>query len=99
MKEIEAMKQLGNHPNIVGMLGYCTQSSSLCLIMDFCPLGDLRQYLLNCRHQVSDKAVNAINQTLSVNVVWSLSFAYASQGTPADMNCGIFSIWSKIFGW
>uniref|UniRef100_K1QVV7 FL cytokine receptor n=1 Tax=Magallana gigas TaxID=29159 RepID=K1QVV7_MAGGI len=52
LKEIEAMKQLGNHPNIVGMLGYCTQSSSLCLIMDFCPLGDLRQYLLNCRHQM-----------------------------------------------
>lgn len=52
LKEIEAMKQLGNHPNIVGMLGYCTKAPSLCLIMDFCPLGDLRQYLLNCRHQM-----------------------------------------------
>ncbi|XP_061184250.1 vascular endothelial growth factor receptor kdr-like [Saccostrea echinata] len=52
MTEIEAMKQLGNHPNIVGMLGFCTKPSFLCLIMDFCPLGDLRQYLLNCRHQM-----------------------------------------------
>ncbi|XP_062570115.1 tyrosine-protein kinase receptor torso-like isoform X2 [Saccostrea cucullata] len=52
MTEIEAMKQLGNHPNIVGMLGFCTKPSSLCLLMDFCPLGDLRQYLLNCRHQM-----------------------------------------------
>ena len=52
------MKQLGYHPNIVGMLGYCTKPSFLCLIMDFCPLGDLRHYLLNCRHQVSDWIVN-----------------------------------------
>nr|XP_022336376.1 vascular endothelial growth factor receptor 2-like isoform X2 [Crassostrea virginica] len=52
LTEIDAMKQLGYHPNIVGMLGYCTKPSFLCLIMDFCPLGDLRHYLLNCRHQM-----------------------------------------------
>ncbi|XP_048746177.2 tyrosine-protein kinase receptor torso-like [Ostrea edulis] len=52
LTEIDAMKQLGSHPNIVGMLGYCTKLSSLCLLMDYCPLGDLRKYLLNCRHQM-----------------------------------------------
>ncbi|KAK3094343.1 hypothetical protein FSP39_000581, partial [Pinctada imbricata] len=51
MSEIEAMKQLGNHPNIVSMIGYCTRGPELCLLMDYCPLGDLRKYLLSCRHK------------------------------------------------
>ncbi|XP_021358895.1 tyrosine-protein kinase receptor torso-like, partial [Mizuhopecten yessoensis] len=51
-KEIEAMKQLGHHPNIVSIIGCCTKNDNLiCLIMDYCPLGDLRQYLHRIRPQ------------------------------------------------
>jgi len=52
MTEIDSMKQLGHHPNIVSMVGCCTRGPRICLIMDFCSLGDLRQYLLKLRPQV-----------------------------------------------
>ncbi|XP_060068333.1 tyrosine-protein kinase Mer-like [Ylistrum balloti] len=52
LKEIEAMKQLGHHPNIVSIIGCCTKTDNqICLIMDYCPLGDLRQYLHRLRPQ------------------------------------------------
>ena len=52
MSEIESMKQLGNHPNIVSIIACVTRGPNYCLIMDYCPLGDLRQYLLKLRPKV-----------------------------------------------
>ncbi|XP_021357519.1 tyrosine-protein kinase receptor torso-like isoform X2 [Mizuhopecten yessoensis] len=57
LKEIEAMKQLGHHPNIVSIIGCCTKSDNhTCLIMDYCPLGDLRQYLHRLRPRTQYQA-------------------------------------------
>ncbi|XP_059147566.1 uncharacterized protein LOC131935210 [Physella acuta] len=50
--EISAMKQLGHHPHIVTILACVTTINTPCLIMDYCPLGDLRNYLRQHRIQV-----------------------------------------------
>ncbi|XP_032222466.1 uncharacterized protein LOC5521403 isoform X2 [Nematostella vectensis] len=45
LSEIEMMKQLGKHLNIVSILGCVTHAGQLCLITEYCPYGDLRNYL------------------------------------------------------
>ncbi|XP_041368928.1 tyrosine-protein kinase receptor torso-like [Gigantopelta aegis] len=49
--EIETMKQFGQHQNVVSMLGCCSAGPDICLIMDYCPLGDLRTYLRKYREK------------------------------------------------
>lgn len=55
--EIDLMKELGHHPNVVSMLACCTQGPNIGLIMDYCPLGDLRNFLRKHRLGVSYLAV------------------------------------------
>nr|XP_058968547.1 uncharacterized protein LOC131795005 isoform X1 [Pocillopora verrucosa] len=45
LTEISLMKSIGKHLNIVSMLGCVTSSGPLCLITEYCPHGDLRNYL------------------------------------------------------
>ncbi len=53
LKEIDLMKQLGRHPNIVSIVACCTIGPKPCLIMDYCLHGDLRNYLRRLREKVS----------------------------------------------
>ncbi|KAK3587515.1 hypothetical protein CHS0354_003657 [Potamilus streckersoni] len=59
-KEIEAMKEIGSHPNIVSMVGCCTVPPNVCLLMDYCPLGDLRNYLRQYREKIVYSTVRPI---------------------------------------
>ncbi|ESO98472.1 hypothetical protein LOTGIDRAFT_54120, partial [Lottia gigantea] len=43
--EIEAMKQLGHHRNLISLIACCSIGKDICLVMDYCPLGDLRNFL------------------------------------------------------
>ena len=52
MLEILAMKNLGHHPYIVSIIGSCMTGPKLCLVMDYCALGDLRNYLRKYREKV-----------------------------------------------
>ncbi|KAK2570252.1 Tyrosine-protein kinase receptor torso [Acropora cervicornis] len=48
--EINFMKTLGRHENVVTMLGCCTLYPPLCLIVEYVPYGDLLKYLRNLRN-------------------------------------------------
>ena len=52
VREIELMKEVGTHRNIVSMLGYWIQSPPIMLIMEYVPNGDLLQWLRKRRQQV-----------------------------------------------
>lgn len=52
LTEISLMKSIGKHLNIVSMLGCVTSSGPLCLITEYCPHGDLRNYLRLIRDKV-----------------------------------------------
>ena len=50
--EIEFMKQIGSHRNVLSMLGYWVKSEPIMLILEYVPHGDLLQWLRNKRQQV-----------------------------------------------
>ena len=52
LKEIEFMKQIGSHRNVLSMLGYWVKSEPIMLILEYVPHGDLLQWLRGKRQQV-----------------------------------------------
>lgn len=55
--EINFMKTLGRHENVVTILGCCTLYPPLCLIVEYVPYGDLLQYLRNLRNTVRPRNI------------------------------------------
>ena len=45
LKEIMLMKQVGHHPNVVGLVGACTIGDPIALIMEYLPYGSLQSFL------------------------------------------------------
>ena len=52
MEEIEMMKKLGQHKNIVNMVACCTNKEPFLLVVEYVPNGDLLNYLRKIRLQV-----------------------------------------------
>ncbi|XP_076442731.1 uncharacterized protein LOC143281407 [Babylonia areolata] len=47
--EIQLMKRLGTHPNIVCLVGACTITEPIALVMEYVPYGNLQNFLKKCR--------------------------------------------------
>ena len=69
--EINFMKTLGRHENVVTMLGCCTLYPPLCLIVEYVPYGDLLQYLRNLRNTV--RSQNIFHQENSRSISQSIN--------------------------
>ena len=52
-EEIEMMKTIGYHKNIVNLVGCNTKREPLCLVVEFMRYGDLLNYLRQRRSKVS----------------------------------------------
>ena len=52
LEEIQLMKQIGYHPNILNLLACCTMTSPMFLVVEFAKNGDLLHYLRKRREQV-----------------------------------------------
>ena len=52
LEEIQLMKQIGYHPNILNLLACCTMTSPMFLVVEFAKNGDLLNYLRKRREQV-----------------------------------------------
>ncbi|XP_043218969.1 fibroblast growth factor receptor 2-like isoform X2 [Amphibalanus amphitrite] len=50
VSEMEVMKMIGRHVNIINLIGTCTQDGPLLVIVEFAPHGNLRSYLRERRH-------------------------------------------------
>ena len=53
LQEINLMKSIGFHKNIVNLIGASTHMKPLCLVLEYMPYGDLLHYLRKKRTQVS----------------------------------------------
>lgn len=51
LSEIDILKKIGYHQNIVKLIGCCTLQEPNMMIMEYVPCGDLKQYLLDLRNQ------------------------------------------------
>lgn len=49
VSEMEMMKMIGKHVNIINLLGACTQNGPLYVVVEFAPNGNLRDFLRNHR--------------------------------------------------
>ncbi|CAH0725275.1 unnamed protein product, partial [Brenthis ino] len=49
IQELTVMKNLGNHPNVVRLIGCCTEKEPTFVIMEFVSLGKLQQFLRDSR--------------------------------------------------
>lgn len=49
VSEMEMMKMIGKHVNIINLLGCCTQDGPLYVIVEYAPGGNLREYLRDHR--------------------------------------------------
>ncbi|KIH66039.1 protein tyrosine kinase [Ancylostoma duodenale] len=63
LREMDIMKQVGRHPNIVTMYGLCEEPDFQCMVMEYVPFGDLKHYLQNLRKQLS-LAVSTLKTSL-----------------------------------
>ena len=52
LEEIQLMKQIGYHPNILNLLACCTIKNPMFLVVEFAKNGDLLHYLRKRRKQV-----------------------------------------------
>jgi len=62
LKEIQLMKEVGSHRNIVNMLGCCTSVEPMYLVVEYVSNGDLLNYLRKRRNQF----LQVIDSTLEV---------------------------------
>ena len=60
VSEMEMMKMIGTHVNILNLLGCCTQDGPLYVIVEFAPYGNLRDFLR--QHRPSSGYERAIGQ-------------------------------------
>lgn len=49
LREMELMKSIGYHSNVVNMIGCCTRQDPICLVVEHVALGDLLHYLRDYR--------------------------------------------------
>lgn len=45
LSEMDTMKEIGRHKNIINLIGACTQDGPLFVVVEFAPHGNLRQFL------------------------------------------------------
>lgn len=77
VSEMEVMKKIGKHVNIINLLGCCTQSGPLYVIVEYAPNGNLRDFLR--AHRPSSGYEQAIGMDLKPKTLTHknlVSFAY-----------------------
>lgn len=99
LEEIEQMQQLGPHPNVVCFLGYSLEEP-ISLVMEYCPNGDLRSFLVGLR-QVSlvyYGILKALNMLIAILQFWQLkkvsSGSDCSRANRPDSDSGISQVLS-----
>ena len=69
LQEIERMKLLGAHPNIVSLVGCCTLQEHKFLVIEYVPFGDLLQWLRRRRRSVRRFPKEYLNNLILPNSV------------------------------
>ena len=93
LEEIELMKVIGSHRNIVSMLGCWVNSDPIFLVLEYVPYGDLLHWLRNKRIQV-----NLILHEQGGAVVRAVASEQCDQGLIPHRDWFWFSPFSGYFG-
>ena len=66
LQEIEIMKSIGYHKNVVSMLGCWVNNDPIFLLLEYVPYGDLRHWLINKRKKVRVSQANASRELIMI---------------------------------
>ncbi|TPP58742.1 hypothetical protein FGIG_03236 [Fasciola gigantica] len=70
LKEMDIMKQLRHHRHVIQLLAVCTQNGAPCLILEYAPHGNLRDYLRAHNH-----VLERSNSTLALLLNYGVQIA------------------------
>ncbi|XP_023237493.1 fibroblast growth factor receptor 3-like [Centruroides sculpturatus] len=77
VSEMEVMKTIGKHVNIINLLGCCTQDGPLYVIVEYAPNGNLRDFLRNNRPNSGyERAIGDTGITQFVTYKCLVSYAF-----------------------
>ncbi|KAK3772749.1 hypothetical protein RRG08_013442 [Elysia crispata] len=83
--EINLMKRIGNHPNIVGLIGACTLNEPIALVMEYVPYGNLHNFLKKCRMEGDLRKRSDGPSEITYTVIQDSGSLECGVVTPADM--------------
>ncbi|XP_065209289.1 plexin-A4-like [Planococcus citri] len=76
VKEMELMKLIGRHDNVLGLLGCCTQDGPLLIITEYSPHGNLLDFLRNHNRDLSTaQEPTSIDLSETVLITFALQVA------------------------
>lgn len=77
VSEMEMMKMIGKHINIINLLGCCTQGGPLYVVVEYAPYGNLRDFLRQHRPSSGyELAVGEKKEKKTLTQKDLVSFAY-----------------------
>ena len=62
VSEMEMLKMIGKHKNIISLVGCCTQGGPLQVVVEYAPYGNLRDFLR--QHRISSNYKPAVGEQL-----------------------------------
>lgn len=57
VKEIETMKSIGRHKNVLSFIGQVTDGGKLLMVMEYAPYGNLQEFLRNRRPRLNNERI------------------------------------------
>ncbi|XP_045210483.2 uncharacterized protein LOC123561874 isoform X3 [Mercenaria mercenaria] len=95
-QELEIMRKLPNHNNLVALLGCCSKTDPLLIILEYVHRGSLLSYLRKCRPSsiMSNSSINTVSTTSSLLSGSSMtgSSATSSFMQPRAKDLSIFAL-------
>uniref|UniRef100_A0A3Q2Z5A0 non-specific serine/threonine protein kinase n=1 Tax=Hippocampus comes TaxID=109280 RepID=A0A3Q2Z5A0_HIPCM len=100
LEEVQPYRKL-QHPALLQCLAQCSEVTPYLVVMEFCPLGDLKSYLCSCRLSDSDKPDPLILQRMACDVASGLLHLHKNNFIHSDLamrNCLLTSEMSVKIG-
>lgn len=76
VREMEVMKMIGKHINIINLLGCCSQDGPLYVIVEFAPYGNLKDFLKSNHPKLDDIGRNSDEECKPILQKELVSFAF-----------------------